>query len=185
MRLTVCSMAALAAGGLLTTTAAARPDAGISKKRSQLERQIQTVKSATARYHSIKRAQKDGYVRPPGPIAQTCVSSPAGGMGVHFENPRLMADNKLDIRRPEMLLYAPGKGGKLRLVGVEYFTSDADQDVATSDDRPTLFGRAFEGPMPGHHPAMGVHYDLHVWVHRRNPSGRFAQFNPRVKCPSS
>jgi hypothetical protein len=26
------------------------------------------------------------------------------------------------------------------------------------------------------------HYDRHVWVHRANPNGVFAQFNPRVTC---
>jgi hypothetical protein len=26
------------------------------------------------------------------------------------------------------------------------------------------------------------HYDLHVWLYRENPSGMFAQFNPKVKC---
>ena len=26
------------------------------------------------------------------------------------------------------------------------------------------------------------HYDRHVWVHRDNPIGVFAQFNPQVSC---
>ena len=26
------------------------------------------------------------------------------------------------------------------------------------------------------------HYDRHVWVHRENPSGMFAQYNPDVTC---
>jgi len=35
--------------------------------------------------------------------------------------------------------------------------------------------------MPGHD-AMPVHYDLHVWVAERNPSGLFAPFNPTLSC---
>ncbi len=29
------------------------------------------------------------------------------------------------------------------------------------------------------------HYDRHVWVHRKNPNGVFAQFNPSVTCKSA
>jgi hypothetical protein len=28
------------------------------------------------------------------------------------------------------------------------------------------------------------HYDLHVWIWRENPSGTFAQWNPKVECPA-
>jgi hypothetical protein len=178
------AVAIAAVAALATPAVSAAPAGSAAKKRTQLERQLQAAKAATARYHSVKRAQRDGYVRPPGPISETCVSSPAGGMGVHFENPKLMQDDRINIRRPEMLLYAPDKRGKLRLVGVEYFKNDADQNMQTTDDRPSVFGRPLEGPFEGHHPAMGIHYDLHVWLHRSNPSGRFAPFNPRVKCPS-
>jgi hypothetical protein len=27
------------------------------------------------------------------------------------------------------------------------------------------------------------HYELHVWTHRPNPSGLFAEWNPAVTCP--
>jgi hypothetical protein len=47
---------------------------------------------------------------------------------------------------------------------------------------PVLFGRVFDGPMPGHAPGMPWHYDLHVWVWKHNPGGIFAQFNPTVSC---
>jgi len=36
--------------------------------------------------------------------------------------------------------------------------------------------------MPGHHPGMPVHYDLHVWLWQDNPMGMFALFNPTVTC---
>jgi hypothetical protein len=60
---------------------------------------------------------------------------------------------------------------------------DADGSLATDDDRPSIFGQPFDGPMPGHNPAMPVHYDLHVWLSADNPSGLFAQFNPSLSCP--
>lgn len=36
----------------------------------------------------------------------------------------------------ELLLYLPRENGKLKLVGVEYFKVDADQNLATDGDRP-------------------------------------------------
>lgn len=103
-------------------------------------------------------------------------------MGIHFIKPSLAMDPAIDLRQPELLLYEPTKSGRLRLVGVEYFKADADQDLATDSDRPWLFGRPFDGPMLGHEPGMPIHYDLHVWIWKHNPSGMFAQFNPRVSC---
>ena len=103
-------------------------------------------------------------------------------MGIHAVNPALMADDAIDPLRPEILLYDPKANGELELVGVEYWKRDADGSLATNDDLPSLFGRPFDGPMPGHNPAMPVHYDLHVWVAEANPSGVFALFNPALSC---
>jgi hypothetical protein len=52
----------------------------------------------------------------------------------------------------------------------------------THDDRPSLWGRPFDGPMTGHDPGMPVHYDLHVWLYDSNPAGVFAPWNPSVSC---
>jgi hypothetical protein len=137
------------------------------------------VRRATAPYHQESRARRDGYVP-----AGACVELPGeGGMGVHYLNPRLAGDSEVDPRQPELLLYEPRPNGRMRLVGVEWFVADADQDLATDDDRPSLLGRPFDGPMPGHEPGMPVHYDLHAYVWRHNPNGVFAPWNPRVQCP--
>ncbi len=106
-------------------------------------------------------------------------------MGFHYVNPALVADGRVDPTTPDVLLFAPGRDGRLRLVGVEYLVADADQDLATDGDRPTLMGHAFDGPMPGHEPGMPVHYDLHAWVYQRNPAGELAPWNPAVRCPVS
>ncbi|MFP5322320.1 MAG: hypothetical protein ACLGIC_10805 [Acidimicrobiia bacterium] len=90
-------------------------------------------------------------------------------------------DGRIDPRRPEILLYVPTDAG-LQLAGVEYFKADADQDLATDDDRPRLMGHEFDGPMEGHEPGMPVHYDLHAWVYAHNPDGELAPWNPAVSC---
>ena len=139
--------------------------------------ELQAVRAAVARYHSVAQAEADGYVR-----SSPCEASPPGTMGIHYRNPALFAPGN-DPLRPEILLYLPTEQGSLKLVAVEYFAADADQDLATDADRPSLFGQPFNGPMLGHHPAMPVHYDLHVWVAEENPAGVFAMWNPAIRCP--
>jgi hypothetical protein len=139
--------------------------------------ELQAVRAAVARFHSVDQALAAGYVQ-----ASPCEQTDAGGMGIHFINPPLFAPG-FDPTTPEILLYAPRADGSLELVGVEYWQADADQDLGTSGDRPSLFGRGFDGPMAGHAPGMPIHYDLHVWVVERNPAGVFAQWNPSVQCP--
>jgi hypothetical protein len=104
-------------------------------------------------------------------------------MGIHYANEQLLADGKLDPLHPEVLVYQPGRNGTLTLGAVEYFMPDADQDLDTDGDQPSLFGVPFDGPMHGHEPGMPKHYDLHVWLYKHNPAGIFAAYNPRVKCP--
>ena len=128
-----------------------------------------------APYQDVSRAFADGFV----PVSE-CTESPAGGMGVHFLHPaRAMAP--VDPAKPAILLYSPTSDG-YELLGAEWFAVDADQDLATHDDRPSLWGRPFDGPMPGHDATMPVHYDLHVWLYDSNPAGVFAPWNPSVSC---
>jgi hypothetical protein len=148
-----------------------------SDRASGVREQLKVVKRATERFRDPQVARRAGYE----PAAE-CVEGPDGGMGVHYSNRRLIEDPRLRIRRPEILVYEP-RGERRRLVAVEYYRNDADGRLDTDDDRPYLFGRGFDGPMEGHEPGMPVHYDLHAWVWKRNPSGVFAMWNPRVSCP--
>jgi hypothetical protein len=142
---------------------------------------LRRARAATRRFRNVKVARAAGYA-----ATGECAQDPKyGGMGIHYANPDLVADGELDIRKPEILVYQPQPSGKLRLGAIEYFQADADQDLATDPDRPYLFGLPFDGPMLGHEPGMPVHYDLHVWLYRHNPAGRFAMWNPRVHCPTA
>ena len=163
--------------GLMVIVAAAVLVAPALSGDGPLSPELRDVRSAVARYHSWEQAEKDGYTA----AGEPCVASPDGTMGIHAVNAALIGDPAIDPLRPEILLYVP-KNGKLELVGVEYFRVDADQNLGTAGDRPSLFGRAFDGPMPGHSPTMPIHYDLHVWVAETNPSGDFAMFNPALTC---
>lgn len=144
--------------------------------------QLILAKALTAKYVDVRNAVKDGYVTEPGPDGKpVCVSSPDGGMGIHYVQPKLAAKAP-DYRKPAMLTYEPLPSGKLRLVALEYFKPANDQTGKDTSDRPYLFKQPFDGPMPGHSPGMPVHYDLHVYLWKHNPSGLFAMWNPNVRC---
>jgi hypothetical protein len=138
------------------------------------------IHDATKQYRDIEVALSDGYV-----AVGECAELPGtGGMGYHYMKPELAGDTVIDPARPELLVYERDQQGRLRLAAVEYFAADADQDLSTDDDRPSLFGQfPFSGPMVGHEEGMPIHYDLHVWLYRHNPDGQLADWNPRVNCP--
>jgi hypothetical protein len=136
---------------------------------------------ATRAFRDLEAAKAAGYEK-----ASDCEDDPKyGAMGIHYANPELVADGKLDVERPEILVYQPTPSGKLRLGAIEYFQADADQDLATDEDRPWMFDVPFDGPMLGHNAEMPIHYDLHVWLYRHNPAGVFAMWNPAVECPDT
>ncbi len=137
-------------------------------------RELEKVRDATAKYKDVNVALKDGFVS-----TIECAEEPGkGAMGVHYVHPGRMADPRLDPSQPEILLYIPSDEG-FKLVGVEYFYAIDDQVELQA---PSLFGRTFDGPMPGHEPGQPAHYDLHVWLWETNPSGLFAPWNPNLSC---
>jgi hypothetical protein len=129
---------------------------------------LKAVRKATSRYDSTVQAQRAGYTPD-----DHCVEVPGlGGMGYHWANEGLV-DLVFDPLKPEVMLYAPGPGGNLRLVGVEYIVIDVGQDPPMFGDQPFDVGGT---------PVPVDHWSLHVWIHEDNPSGLFAPFNPNVSC---
>ncbi len=151
-----------------------------------LSPELEKVRAALEKYQDPVMAVHDGYFSTLGcveyPTAEKApgrMDYPAGGMGIHFLNPGAIGP-VLDPARPQVLIYEPA-GDKLRLVAAEWFVP-----LATGvKERPKIFGQPLGGPMEGHHPLMpeGLHhYDLHVWLFKRNPAGVFSPTNPDLKC---
>lgn len=158
---------------------------------------LASVKAATGMFHDVDKAVAAGYAMP---VAAACTSSPMGIMGVHSVNMSLLMEPGVSAERPEALLYLPKPGGGFRLIGVEYLEfvmlrapdgtvgpwvspNPWPSDYVVVNQKPTLFGHAFDGPMPGHEPGMPWHWDFHVWAWQPNPNGMFAQWNSRLSCP--
>ena len=155
---------------------------------------LDDARAGTARYHLVENALADGFFS-----TFQCVAVPTlGGMGIHYINPARMMNTTVIAEEPEVLLYEPQADGSFRLIGVEYYAPvlvmgpngpepyfGQTPPAAPLNAAPVLFGRTFDGPMPGHGPGEPWHYDLHVWVWRHNPTGMFTPFNPRVVCPPS
>lgn len=131
-----------------------------------------TARAATARFERFEVAQSAGYTFL---FMNRCMvdQSPAdrGGMGYHYVRTALL-DDQLDITQPEAVLYEPQANGRLRLVALEYVIP---ADAWTSAEPPELFGRKLTLN------AFNL-WALHVWIWRENPSGLFADWNPRVGC---
>jgi hypothetical protein len=187
-------LAALAVAGAVVVTALGVVTAGAGAASPD---GLQAVQAAASRYHSIVQARQDGYTTENEP----CVSAPpppgsTGAMGIHAVNGALIGDGVVDPLRPEILLYLPKANGELELVGVEYFAiALANTETGPAPwfgaeppplgfftPSPSVLGRTFDGPMPGHNPTMPWHYDLHVWLWADNPAGLFAPFNPALTC---
>jgi hypothetical protein len=148
-----------------------------------LEDELAQVRRATARFHRVEEAEAAGYelgwVNGAGNrIISGCVSHPTeGAMGYHYFHPQLMADLTVDPLQPEVLVYAPASDGGLRLVAVEWVVRGAKSNPAGVSQPPSVLGMQMHILVP----AVGFYIE-HAWLWRKNPSGMFADWNPRVSC---
>lgn len=136
----------------------------------KIDRDVAKIRKATEKFASLDEAVKKGYARD---VPHCLANPPAGGMGYHHQNDALL-DDRLELERPEILVYERLADGEYRLNGVEYIVPFS---VWPMDRRPPrIMGQDLKPAKQ-----LGIWY-LHVWVWLENPSGLFADWNPRVKC---
>jgi hypothetical protein len=138
---------------------------------------VDIVRRATERFRDVRNAGPD-Y----GPILG-CVSGPEeGAMGMHFVNPELLGDDKLDATQPEALIYE-FKDGAATLVGAEFIVlASAWQEHHAPQDPPVLEGQLLHFVDSPNRFGLPPFYELHVWAWRDNPNGAFVDWNPKVSC---
>jgi hypothetical protein len=145
---------------------------GLQARRSAAEKPVEhdiaRARAATARFRVVSEALAAGYI-----ATAQCVQDPRrGAMGLHYKHPALR-DGTVDLEHPEILLYVKMPDGELRLTGVEYVVP---LSAWTDDQPPMLMGQRFR-----REEQVGIWY-LHAWLWEENPSGMFADFNPRLTC---
>jgi hypothetical protein len=158
----------------LSTFAACAPSQSQAKASpshsADVARDLELVRQATAPYRDIAAAQAAGW---PTATPPCLANPPVGGMGHHYVN-RAHVDDKLELLRPEILLYAPAGDGKQKLVGVEYIIP---YRLRPRDAQPpTIFGEELRRS-----DQLSLWY-LHVWAWEENSGGLFADWNPAVRC---
>ncbi len=137
------------------------------------------ARAATAAY----RIEHPGYALLRDAAAIACIDKPdEGGMGVHYVDGDLVADDQVQATKPDVLVYEPRPNGTERLAALEYVVFQSAW-AATHTEPPELFGREFELVPAGNRYGLPPFYELHAWLWRHNPSGTFADWNPRVRCP--
>lgn len=133
-----------------------------------VDRDLARIRSATVRFKKADAALAAGY----DPTDHCVERQPDGGMGLHWSRQSLH-DDKLEVEKPEILVYEKLADGTYKLNGVEYIVPIS---AWTRAEPPTIMGQKLKRAE-----MLGIWY-LHVWVWDENPSGLFADWNPRVKC---
>jgi hypothetical protein len=133
--------------------------------------ELETAWEALTPYYSGADAEENGYTN-----TEKCISTDDGAYGVPFVNTDYAGT---DLQKPGILTYRLTSSWTYNLMSAEWYVP-AD----STDSPPSMFGKAFRGPMDGHSPEseQPAHYGLHVWLFNANPNGMFARYNPTINC---
>lgn len=130
---------------------------------------LAALRALLAPLHRLEAAMDAGWSE----LLTPCLENPfEGGMGFHYGNPEFI-DGEVNLLEPEALLFAPWRNGDVRFVAVEYIVPIPAWE---GEDPPTLLGHEFH-----RNEAAGI-WGFHIWLWHHNPSGVFADWNPRISC---
>jgi hypothetical protein len=133
-----------------------------------VDRDVMTVRAATAKFKGPEAAEAAGYKR----VTDCVQHQPAGAMGYHWQNNDLL-DTTLDLEHPEVLVYEKMPDGTFQLNGVEFLVPIS---AWKSTEPPRIMGQALIKA-----DSIGFWF-LHVWTWKASPNGLFAPWNSEVKC---
>ena len=163
--------------GAIVSLAAAGSTVAANHESQEPQTLLDLVRDVTAQYVDPAAAIAAGYVQKP-----VCVSGPnQGAMGVHFVNPALLGDGKLNPQTPETLVYED-KDGQFRLVAAEYVVFKADWEAQGNKQTPMVMGQLMNFIAAPNRFGFPDFYELHVWAWKNNPFGTFVDWNPHVSC---
>ena len=140
---------------------------------AQVAADVNRLRAATGPYQTLDSAVAAGYPRE---VPDCLVHEHHGAMGYHHVN-RGYVDAKVEIDKPEILLYERLADGTYRLNGVEFILPY--RFYPRDSIPPVLLGQKL-----AHEDNLKFWY-MHVWAWTRNTDGLFANFNPAVVCRGS
>lgn len=144
------------------------PQQNASASAINIERAVDVLRRATARYQNLNVALTDGFV-----LLHPCEVRPGeGAVGAVYVNLARL-DARVDLDRPEALIYEEVEGQPAQLVGAEFAIPYA---LWTKKEPPVFLGQSFQSE-----DEFGV-YALHAWIWRANPNGMFAEAHPAIAC---
>lgn len=134
---------------------------------------LNRLRAATSRFRTIDSAVIAGYPRE---VRDCLVHEHHGAMGYHHAN-RALADARVEVERPEILLFERLNDGQYRLNGVEYIVPY--RAWPRDSVPPTVMGQTMK-----REDNLNFFY-LHVWAWTPNSNGLFADFHPDISCSDS
>ena len=173
---------------------------------------LESARAANEKYSDVNVALAEGFIEDPTGMCVTAAESGApaelGNMGLHYVSLAALGsqlppgdgppppgmrldgtDGVIDPMHPEVLVYEPTADGGRTLVALEYLVFQKAWHDAGNTSPPSIDSQEFflmqDDPATEMDEAHGFepHYELHVWTHRPNPNGLFAEWNPNVHCP--
>ena len=132
------------------------------------------VRAATAAFKNLDSAVARGYAKDVPQCFADSIYGSGGAMGFHHIN-RAYVDDKLEVDKPEILMYERTRDGKYEFTGVEYILPFR---YWPKDSVPPKFlGRELMRENDRNY------WYTHMWIWKPSSTGLFADWNPAVKCP--
>jgi hypothetical protein len=137
---------------------------------AEVQSGVARLRKATASFVTLDSAVAAGYARD---VPKCYADEHHGAMGFHHIN-RAYVDARIEIEKPEILLYERLQDGSYKLNGAEYIIP---YRIWPRDSvPPTVFGLTMK-----QEDNLKLWY-LHTWAYKENAAGLFADWNPAVKC---
>ena len=147
---------------MILIAASCSNDDSVEMEPWQLE--VAELKQAMSDYGDFEAAKAAGY--------DLDATGYRTQMGHHFLNATLL-DDRFELMKPEVLLYAPDDSGTMQFVAVEYGMPIPDMD------NPPPAPEAFTGSQDQWEINTEFNmWTLHVWIELENPNGIFSARNP-------
>lgn len=154
------------------------PGAGAPAPRAY-SREIQAgydiVRKATASFSNLDSLAAHGYRRDVAQCFADSIYGSGGAMGFHHVNATYFNDGKLEIDKPEIVMFERMPDGKYEMTGVEYILPY--KFWPKDSIPPKLMGKELM------HENDRNYWYFHMWIWKPSSSGLFADWNPSVKCP--